>query len=87
MRPAFTGSMLVLCLIGSAAAQQGRSLSDQEASKIAEGLTATYVATWNAGDAEALSKLFSANRYLPALGPIWDSQEAIKNGVAARIKT
>jgi hypothetical protein len=81
--------MLVLCLIGSAAAQQGRSLSDQEASKIAEGLTATYVATWNAGDAEALSKLFSANqpRYLPALGPIWDSQEAIKNGVAARIKT
>ena len=88
MPRALTAAMLVLCISASAgsACVQGRQLTDQEAKQIAEQITAKFVTAWNRGDAEAVSKLFSEHpSYLPALGPVWDSQEAIKNGISPRI--
>lgn len=86
MRAVVAGAMLV-CFIGSASAQQGRSLSEQEASQAAESMTATYVSKFNAGDAEGVSGLFGDDAvYLNPVGAVMTSREAIKNGFAARMK-
>jgi uncharacterized protein (TIGR02246 family) len=86
MRASVVGTLLI-CIAGSASAQQSRSLSEQEALRAAEAMTETYVSKFNAGDADGVSRLFGDNAvYLNPVGAVMTSREAIKNGFATRMK-
>ena len=84
-RRLFLGIAMV-CIASSALAQQDRT-PEQEAREAAESMIAAYVSTWNAGDAEGISKLYRDDGvWLTPVGTVLTSREAIKSQVAARMK-
>jgi uncharacterized protein (TIGR02246 family) len=79
--------LFAVCLVSPLLAQE-RGLSEADARKVADTMSAKYESTFNAADAAGLSNLFSEDgTYLPASGPVLTGRQAIQDSAATRFQS
>jgi uncharacterized protein (TIGR02246 family) len=78
------------CLLAACVATPvlAQDLTDQDARKAADAMAEKYVQTFNAADPDGIANLFTEDGiYLPAFGGALMNRSAIKEVVAARMKS
>ena len=87
MRRTLISSMLAICLAGPVLAQQGSTVSEQDAQQAANTISKKFETAYNAGDAAGIASLFAdGGIYLTPGGTVLSDRQAMEKALAGRMK-